>query len=41
MTRGKGLYDDDGSGAESSAEQAKDPDTETPDVDKDSSEPTG
>ena len=45
MTRGKGIYDDEEGSAASKAADAtsgteKDPDTDTPDVDKESSEPT-
>jgi hypothetical protein len=42
MTRGRGLYDDeDGSAAQQSGENEKDPDRDTPDVEKDTGEPTG
>jgi len=41
MTRGSGLYDDeDGSAAQTADETEKDPDRDTPDVDKGSGEPT-
>ncbi|MGE0217377.1 hypothetical protein [Mycolicibacterium sp.] len=41
MTRGKGLYDDeDGSTASEAKNAEKDPDRDTPDVDKDADEPT-
>ena len=45
MTRGSGLYDDeDGSAADKAGEAdksaEKDPDRDTPDVDKDGGEPT-
>jgi hypothetical protein len=38
MTRGKGIYDDEEGSAASEPE--KDPDRDTPDVDKDTEEPT-
>ncbi|SRX78669.1 hypothetical protein [Mycolicibacterium parafortuitum] len=44
MTRGQGIYDDEeGSAASTSAKSSsteKDPDKDTPDVDKDAGEPT-
>lgn len=41
MTRGQGIYDDEeGSTASESTDTEKDPDKDTPDVDKGSSEPT-
>lgn len=43
MTRGKGIYDDEddsGEGGPTGGGEAKDPDRDTPDVEKDSSEPT-
>ena len=42
MTRGKGIYDDEEGSAASqgSGEDDKDPDTDTPDVDKSAGEPT-
>ncbi|MDN4519593.1 MULTISPECIES: hypothetical protein [Mycolicibacterium] len=41
MTRGKGIYDDEeGSAASKSVDTEKDPDRDTPDVDKDADEPT-
>jgi hypothetical protein len=41
MTRGKGIYDDeDGSAASQGDGTEKDPENETPDVDKDAGEPT-
>ncbi|MBB2992191.1 hypothetical protein FHR72_003687 [Mycolicibacterium iranicum] len=41
MTRGQGIYDDeDGSTASKGEGAEKDPDTETPDVDKNTEEPT-
>jgi hypothetical protein len=42
MTRGKGIYDDEKtSTASRETETEKDPDNETPDVEKDTGEPTG
>lgn len=41
MTRGRGIYDDEeGSAADRARDTEKDPDRDTPDVDKDSEEPT-
>lgn len=41
MTRGSGIYDnDEGSTADRARDTEKDPDRDTPDVDKDSGEPT-
>ncbi|BBY75024.1 hypothetical protein MPRF_19230 [Mycolicibacterium parafortuitum] len=41
MTRGQGIYDDeDGSAASKSSSTEKDPEKDTPDVDKDADEPT-
>lgn len=41
MTRGKGIYDDEeGSQASGSDENGKDPESDTPDVDKNADEPT-
>ncbi|WP_272937887.1 hypothetical protein [Mycolicibacterium iranicum] len=41
MTRGKGIYDDEeGSTASTSVDTEKDPEKDTPDVDKDADEPT-
>jgi hypothetical protein len=41
MTRGKGIYDDeDGSASAKGDEAEKDPEKDTPDVDKDAGEPT-
>ncbi len=41
MTRGSGIYDDeDGSTADKTGDTEKDPDRDTPDVDKDGGEPT-
>ena len=41
MTRGKGIYDDeDGSASSKGKDTEKDPEKDTPDVDKDAGEPT-
>ncbi|KMO79570.1 hypothetical protein [Mycolicibacterium obuense] len=41
MTRGSGIYDDEsGSTADKTGDIEKDPDRDTPDVDKESGEPT-
>ncbi len=41
MTRGKGIYDDEeGSTADKARNTDKDPDRDTPDVEKDAGEPT-
>ena len=41
MTRGQGIYDDDeGSTASKAQDSEKDPDNDTPDVDKSAGEPT-
>lgn len=41
MTRGSGIYDDEsGSSADKAQDTEKDPDRDTPDVDKDGGEPT-